>query len=217
MHELTDKQARVLRFIERFIQRTGMPPTRAEIMQGLGFRSPNAAEAHLRTLARKGRVELLPGASRGIRLVRQDSAWHGSGQTGDAALPIIGQVAAGSPILAEEHIHGHCQVAPTWFRPTAHYLLTVRGNSMRDAGILDGDLLAVHATAEARNGQIVVARIDSDVTVKRFERQGHRVLLRPENPDYTVIEVDLRTQPLVIEGLGVGLLRNGLPQAPAHR
>jgi len=175
-----------------------MPPTRAEIAEALGFRSPNAAEDHLRALARKGAIELLPGASRGIRL-----------PAGEEGLPVIGRVAAGAPILAEAHIEEHCRVDAGLFHPRADYLLRVRGQSMRDAGILDGDLLAVHHTTEARNGQLVVARLDEEVTVKRFERRGKQVRLLPANPDYAPITVDLRHQPLVIEGIGVGLVRNG--------
>jgi repressor LexA len=196
MSELTPRQSEILEMIRDHFSETGMPPTRAEIAEAFGFSSPNAAEEHLRTLARKGVIELLPGASRGIRLV-------------DAGLPVVGRVAAGRPILAEQHIETRVNMDPALFRPRADYLLRVRGESMRDAGILDGDLLAVHRTAEARTGQIVVARLDNEVTVKRFRRRGHQVELLPENPDFEPIEVDLRETPLVIEGTGVGLLRNG--------
>ncbi|MCC5858141.1 MAG: transcriptional repressor LexA [Ectothiorhodospiraceae bacterium] len=205
MQSLTPRQTEILRFIKDFINDHGFPPTRADINRGLGFRSPNAAESHLRALERKGALELQAGSSRGIRLLDQD------GDTESEGLPIIGQVAAGSPLLAEEHIRGRCRVDTALFKPRADYLLTVRGMSMRDAGILDGDLLAVHSTREARNGQIVVARLHDEVTVKRFRKEGSRVWLLPENPDFEPIEVDLRREPLVIEGLGVGLIRNGLP------
>lgn len=197
--KLTARQLQVLELIKDSLSTTGLPPTRAEIAERLGFRSANAAEDHLRALARKGAIELLPGASRGIRLAQ---AYAGHGE-----LPVVGQVAAGSPILATEHIETRHQVDPALFKPRADYLLRVKGLSMRDIGILDGDLLAVHATPEARNGQIVVARIEDEVTVKRFKRQGSRVWLLPENPAFDPIEVDLRHDSLTIEGLGVGVLR----------
>jgi len=197
--KLTARQTQVLEFIRESILDVGLPPTRAEIAQALGFRSANAAEDHLRALARKGAIELLPGASRGIRLTEA--------YTESLELPVVGQVAAGHPILATEHIEARHQVDPDLFKPRADYLLRVKGMSMRDAGILDGDLLAVHATPEARNGQIVVARLDDEVTVKRLKRQGSRVWLLPENPEFDALEIDLRRQPLAIEGLGVGVLR----------
>lgn len=197
---LTARQAEILTFIRRSIQRTGMPPTRVEIAAALGFRSPNAAEEHLRALARKGAIELLRGSSRGIRITTGEfSSVRG--------LPVVGRVAAGHPILALEHIEEHLAVEPELFKPRADYFLRVSGMSMRDAGILDGDLLAVHATPAARNGQIVVARLDDEVTVKRFRQRGNRVRLLPENADFAPIDIDLRQQELVIEGLGVGVLR----------
>ena len=194
MESLTPRQSQILGLIRDFIRNSGRPPTRSEIAQAVGFRSPNAAEEHLRALARKGVIELVPGASRGIRL-RQEG------------LPVVGRVAAGNPILAEEHIETRYQIDPAIFHPRAHYLLRVRGQSMRDAGILDRDLLAVHRTPEVRNGQIVVARLESEVTVKRFLRHGEKVRLLPDNPEFDPIEIDLRYQPLVIEGIGVGTLR----------
>ncbi len=197
---LTARQAEILRLIETTIVRSGAPPTRSEIAEALGFRSANAAEEHLRALARKGAIELLPGTSRGIRLRKSHA-------TKTIGLPVIGRVAAGAPILASEHIDDHHRVDPHLFRPRANYLLRVRGLSMREVGILDGDLLAVHATPEARSGQIVVARLDDEVTVKRFRRRGNKVLLLPENPDFEPLEVNLRERDLVIEGLGVGVLR----------
>ncbi|MGB1883743.1 MAG: transcriptional repressor LexA [Gammaproteobacteria bacterium] len=197
---LTARQAEILALIQATIRRTGMPPTRAEIAETLGFRSANAAEEHLRALARKGFIELLPGASRGIRVVGQDFE-------DTLRLPVVGRVAAGQPLLALEHIEDHHAVDPDVFKPRADYLLRVQGLSMRDVGILDGDLLAVHATREARNGQIVVARVDDEVTVKRFSKRGARVQLLAENPDFKPLEVNLRHQELVIEGLGVGVLR----------
>jgi repressor LexA len=197
MDELTPRQAEVLRLIADFLQSTGFPPTRADIAQALGFRSANAAEDHLRALERKGYIEMLPGASRGLRLKEQ------------LGLPLIGRVAAGSPILAEAHVQGRYQVDPGLFSPRADYLLKVRGLSMRDAGILEGDLLAVHRTQDVRSGQIVVARLHDEVTVKRFRRQGSQVQLLPENPDFSPIHVDLKNDPLVIEGIGVGIIRNG--------
>lgn len=198
MSKLTPRQAQILSLIKEFISTTGFPPTRAEIAHHLGFRSANAAEEHLRALARKGAIELIPGSSRGIRLPDAEG------------LPIIGRVAAGAPILAQEHIEGHGRFDPGAFSPRADYLLRVRGLSMRDIGILDGDLLAVHKTELARNGQIVVARLHDEVTVKRFEQKRHLVRLLPENPDYDPIEVDLRREPLAIEGLAVGVIRETL-------
>jgi repressor LexA len=195
--ELTSRQAEVLQMIADFLQATGFPPTRAEIAKQLGFRSPNAAEDHLRALERKGYIEMLPGASRGLRLRE------------NFGVPIVGRVAAGSPILAEQHIQGRYQIDPALFKPRADYLLKVRGMSMRDAGILEGDLLAVHRSHDARSGQIVVARLGNDVTVKRFKRQGNQVQLIAENPDYEPILVDLKRDPFAIEGIGVGIIRNG--------
>lgn len=198
---LTPRQAQILDLIRDCLETGGLPPTRAEIAERLGFRSANAAEEHLRALARKGFIELLPGFSRGIRVLAEDVP---------RGLPVVGRVAAGRPILAEEHIEDHCRVDPALFRPRADYFLRVRGMSMREVGIRDGDLLAVHATPEAANGRIVVARLEDEVTVKRFRRRGSRVWLLPENPDFEPLEVDLRRQPLVIEGLGVGILRRGV-------
>lgn len=195
METLTKRQSEILGLIRRRLADSGRPPTRAEIAQELGFRSPNAAEEHLQALARKGVIELVPGASRGIRLREEEG------------LPLIGRVAAGNPILAEENIEAHYKLDPRLFQPHADYLLRVRGMSMRDAGILNGDLLAVHRTPQAENGQIVVARLDNDVTVKRFQRRGHLVRLLPENAEFSPIEVDLRRDTLVIEGVGVGVIR----------
>ena len=197
MQGLTRRQAEVLDVIRSHIADTGYPPTRADIAAELGFRSANAAEEHLKALARKGAIEVIPGTSRGIRL------------PGGNGLPIIGRVAAGSPLLAVEHIEDTCDVPPSLFSPRADFLLRVRGDSMTGAGILDGDLLAVHKTTEARDGQIVVARIEDEVTVKRLQRpRRDQVLLLPENEDYDPIEVDLRRQELVIEGLSVGVIRH---------
>jgi len=179
-----------------------MPPTRAEIADHMGFRSANAAEDHLRALARKGAISLKPGTSRGIRVL-------GTGRE-PGGLPVVGKVAAGAPMLAQEHISDRLQVAPETFRPRADYLLGVRGTSMRDAGILDRDLLAVHQTRDVSNGQIVVARVNDEVTVKRFSRRGNKVRLLSENPEFETIVVDLRRDDLVIEGIGVGVVRDGL-------
>ena len=196
MKTLTARQAEVLDLVRSHITDTGYPPTRADIARELGFRSANAAEEHLKALARKGALEIVPGTSRGIRL------------PADEGLPVIGRVAAGSPILAQEHIEETCNVPPNLFRPAADFLLRVEGDSMVDAGILDGDLLAVHKTPDAANGAIVVARIDDDVTVKRLRRKSRtRVVLEAENEAYEPIEVDLRSQELVIEGLSVGVIR----------
>lgn len=196
---LTPRQAEILELIRQHINDTGYPPTRADIAKELGFRSPNAAEEHLKALARKGAIEMIPGTSRGIRL--PDVAEHG--------LPIIGRVAAGNPILAEENIEDRVDLPAGFFQPRADYLLRVKGDSMIDAGIFDGDLLAVHKTQQATNGQIVVARIEDEVTVKRFQRTRSRnqVMLIAENEAYEPIKVDLSSQAFAIEGLSVGVIR----------
>ena len=201
----TERQTEVLKLIKDLTEVSGFPPTRAEIAERMGFRSVNAAEQHLRALERKGALEISAGSSRGIK-VRE----RGGPKTGRLLeLPVIGRVAAGSPMLAEEHVTERYQVDPNLFTPRADYLLRVRGLSMRDAGILEGDLLAVHRTQEARSGQIVVARLSDEVTVKRWRRRGHMVQLEAENPDFKPIEVDLRSESLVIEGVAVGVIRNG--------
>lgn len=201
MIKLTPRQSEILAFIKRCLEDNGYPPTRAEIAQQQGFKSPNAAEEHLKALARKGAIEMTPGASRGIRIPGFEPA------TEDNGLPLIGRVAAGAPILAQQHVEESCQIDPSFFQPKADYLLRVHGMSMKDIGIWDGDLLAVHTTREARNGQIVVARIDDEVTVKRFKREGSKVWLLAENSEFAPIEVDLEQQELVIEGLSVGVIR----------
>jgi repressor LexA len=200
MDNLTPRQAEILVLIQEYIYDEGYPPTRMEIAEAFGFRSPNAAEEHLRALERKGYIELLQGSSRGIRVLQSEEEAEG--------IPVVGRVAAGEPILAQEHVEDHYPVDPALFHPRAHYLLRVRGMSMKDIGIMDGDLLAVHRTRTAQNGQIVVARLDDEVTVKRFRRRGSIVYLMPENEDFEPIRVDLRQQSLDIEGLGVGILRN---------
>ena len=206
MDELTDRQAEILRLIRELTEVAGYPPTRAEIAERMGFRSVNAAEQHLRALEKKGAIDIEAGASRGIR-VRDARPATRLGKL--LELPVVGRVAAGSPILAEQHLDGRYQVDPNLFTPRADYLLRVRGMSMRDAGILEGDLLAVHRTQEARSGQIVVARLTDEVTVKRFRRRGHTVELEAENPEFKPIELDLRRDALVIEGIAVGVIRNG--------
>lgn len=197
MTKLTKRQQEILQLIEDKMAATGAPPTRAEIATAMGFKSPNAAEDHLRALARKGCIELVPGTSRGIRLLVDHSG-----------LPIVGTIAAGQPILAQEHIQDTYKMDKGIFHPTADYLLRVRGDSMKNIGILNGDLLAVHSTSEVHAGQVVVARIDDEVTVKRFYRDGNTVTLRAENDQFQPITVDLSKQNLVIEGIGVGVLRN---------
>lgn len=197
--KLTARQRQVLDLVREIIEDSGMPPTRAEIATALGFRSANAAEEHLRALARKGVIELVPGASRGIRL--KESPREAAG------LPLVGRVAAGRPILAEEHIQGRYEIDPALFRPRPHYLLQVHGMSMQNAGILDGDLVAVHRTPEVRSRQIVVARLDDEVTVKRYRQEGRIVWLLPENADFEPIRVDLDQQAIVIEGVVVGVVR----------
>lgn len=203
MRELTPRQSQILDMIQDFINETGMPPTRAEIARELGFRSANAAEEHLRALQKKGVLELVPGASRGIQL--KDSLREQMG------LPLVGRVAAGSPILAQEHIETHYKLDPALFDPKPHYLLRVHGMSMKDAGILDGDLVAVHRTPEVRSRQIVVARLEDEVTVKRYRQEGAMVWLLPENSEFEPIKVDLAHQALVIEGVVVGVIRDGIP------
>ena len=198
MFKLTKRQTEILDLIKSHIEETGFPPTRAEIARTFGFRSPNAAEEHLRALARKGAIEITPGASRGIRVPGTEFS----------GLPIVGQVAAGSPILAQEHIENHLAINPEFFSPKADFMLRVIGMSMKNVGILDGDLLAVHKTSTAVNGQIVVARIDDEVTVKRFEQVKDKVYLHPENEAFQTIEVDLRVDAFAIEGLSVGIIRN---------
>jgi repressor LexA len=197
--QLTTRQAEILELIRVHISDTGYPPTRADISRELGFKSPNAAEEHLKALARKGAIEISPGTSRGIRLP----------ELADRGLPVVGRVAAGNPILAEENIEDRVDMPAGFFSPRADYLLRVKGDSMIDAGILDGDLLAVHKTHQATNGQIVVARIEDEVTVKRFQRTRKRnqILLLPENQNYQPIEVDLTSQSFTIEGLSVGVIR----------
>jgi repressor LexA len=202
--KLTVRQRQVLELVRENIEAAGMPPTRAEIATALGFRSANAAEEHLRALARKGVIELLPGASRGIRL--RDASRESTG------LPLIGRVAAGRPILAEEHVQGRYQIDPVLFHPRPHYLLQVHGMSMKDAGILDGDLVAVHRTPEVRSRQIVVARLDDEVTVKRYRQEGRIVWLMPENADFEPIRVDLDLQAIIIEGVVVGVVRKDMMQ-----
>ncbi len=215
--KLTARQQQILQLVQHAIARAGAPPTRAEIAAQLGFKSANAAEEHLQALARKGVIELVSGTSRGIRL-------KGAGRTGvrggdgfslplpgmgQLALPLIGRVAAGSPILAQEHVDQTYHIEPTLFPQRPDYLLRVRGMSMQGAGIMDGDLLAVQTTREARNGQIVVARLGDDVTVKRYHRHQNRIELHAENPDYPTIVVR-PGEPFEIEGLAVGLIRNSM-------
>ncbi len=202
---LTARQKQILKFISEFIEKHKFPPTRSELSAHFGFRSPNAAEAHLRALEKKSVIGIERGAARGITLLPLAAAQLPA--SANRPLPLIGRVAAGSPILAQENIEDEYRVDASLFARKPHYLLRVEGMSMQDAGILDGDLLAVHRTPEARNGQIVVARLDDEVTVKRFRRRGFLVQLVPENIDFSPIEVDLRRQELTIEGLGVGVIR----------
>lgn len=195
--KLTARQQEVLDLVKKAIVDTGFPPTRAEIAKQLGFKSANAAEEHLKALARKGAIEMMAGASRGIRVVEDEQP----------GLPIIGRVAAGEPILAEQHVEDHLEIPANFFKPAADYLLEVHGDSMIDVGIYDGDLIAVHKTNVARNGEIIIARVEEDVTVKRYEKNGKQVLLHAENPEYQAIEVDLKEQKFTIEGLYVGNIR----------
>jgi repressor LexA len=238
--KLTPRQQEIFELIQRAIARTGAPPTRAEIASELGFKSANAAEEHLQALARKGVIELVGGTSRGIRLkagtlrtvneTRKRGVGSGMGNSSDEAasrsnvlpfnlpipgleqlvLPLIGRVAAGSPILAQEHVEQTYSVEPGLFAKRPDYLLRVKGMSMKDVGILDGDLLAVARTREARNGQIVVARLGEEVTVKRFMRNAKGIQLLPENPDFEPIMVPPDHPDFELEGLAVGLIRNQL-------
>ncbi len=196
MIKLTARQQQVLDLIKTAIEETGFPPTRAEIATELGFKSPNAAEEHLKALARKGAIEMIPGASRGIRIADDQSG-----------LPLIGRVAAGEPILAQEHVEKHLDIPSNLFSPAADFLLEVHGDSMIEIGIMDGDLIAVHKTNQARNGQIVVARVGEEVTVKRLQKESNVVTLFPENKDYEPIVVDLTQESMDIEGLYVGVIR----------
>lgn len=202
---LTSRQREILKFISQFIEKNRFPPTRSELCEHFGFRSPNAAEAHLRALERKAMLGIERGVSRGLTLLPLAAAELPA--SANIPVPLVGRVAAGSPVLAQENIENEYRIDPLLFSQRPDYLLRVVGQSMQGAGILDGDLLAVHRTPEARNGQIVVARLEDEVTVKRFHRQGHQVRLLPENPAFEPIEVDLRRQELVIEGLGVGVVR----------
>lgn len=207
MLKLTSRQQQVLEFIQQNIKQTGMPPTRADMCRHFGFKSPTAAEDHLKALQRKGAIDLVSGVSRGIRLL------HAEAGADNMGLPLIGQVAAGAPILAEENIEDYFELDSSSFSPAADYLLRVRGQSMKLVGILDGDLLAVHRTQEVYNGQIIVARIGDEVTVKRFKKTGHYVHLLPENDEFEAIEIDLsdsKESEFVIEGLGVGVIRDTL-------
>ncbi len=202
MIKLTVRQQQVLDVIKHCIDATGYPPTRADIARELSFKSANAAEEHLKALARKGAIEMIPGASRGIRLIQDEPP---------LGLPIVGRVAAGAPVLAHEHIEDHCELPPGFFSPRADYLLRVTGDSMINVGIYDNDLLAVHRTPVASERQIVVARIDDEVTVKRLHKPDkHRVLLLAENDAYAPIEVDLSQQAFAIEGISVGVIRQQL-------
>jgi len=198
--ELSPKQMEVLAFIRRFMESGGLPPTRGEIAEGLRLKNRQGIDQHLRALAAKGAIELIPGISRGIRIVEE----------APTGLPLLGRIAAGAPILASSNIEDYVNVDPALFRPAADFLLRVRGDSMKDADILDGDLLAVHRTKQVRNGQIVVARLGDEATVKYYRRQGQLVRLEPANPDYAPIEIDLREQELAIEGLGTGVIRTVL-------
>lgn len=204
MSEYTPKQLEVLDFIRRFMESGGLPPTRGEIAQGLQLKNRQGIDQHLRALATKGAIELIPGISRGIRL-RETSIQQSSHAA--AGLPLVGRIAAGSPILAAPNIEEYVNIDPALFRPRASFLLRVRGDSMQDANILDRDLLAVHRTTQARNGQIVVARIGDEATVKFYRREGHQVRLEPANSAYAPIEIDLRQQDLAIEGLAAGVVR----------
>lgn len=201
LRPLTKRQQQIYDLIKDNIKETGMPPTRAEIAKFFGFKSANAAEEHLKALAKKGYIEMLAGTSRGIRLVEE--------LLEDEGLPLIGRVAAGEPILAQEHVEDHYKMDGNLFHPAADYLLRVNGESMKDIGIMDGDLLAVHQTTDVKNGQVIVARVEDDVTVKRFKREGNIVYLHAENEAFAPIKVDLANQQFNVEGIAVGIIRSG--------
>ena len=211
MQVLTERQNEILRFIAKHIEDTGFPPTRLDICSALGFKSPNAAETHLKALAKKGAISMVPGASRSIRLIT-NLVTTAQNLVEQLSIPLVGRVAAGSPILAQEDLEAQYQIDPQLFPMAPDYLLKVRGMSMRDAGILHDDLLAVKrlsgGLSETRDGQIVVARLEEDVTVKRFKRDGTKIVLLPENPDFEPIVVDPSQDFLAIEGLAVGVIRN---------
>lgn len=200
MRPLTPRQSQIFDLIKEKIAETGMPPTRAEIADFFGFKSANAAEEHLKALAKKGYINMLPGTSRGIRLADEFVEQDG--------LPLIGRVAAGEPVLAIENVEEHYKIDGNLFKPNADYLLRVTGESMKDIGILDGDLLAVHQTTDVKNGQVIVARVEDDVTVKRFKREGNVVYLHAENEEFAPIVVDLATQQFNVEGVAVGVIRS---------
>ncbi len=204
MKELTKRQSEVLDVIKEQMATTGMPPTRVELAKILGFRSANAAEEHLKALARKGAIEILSGTSRGIRILGE---YKTNEKPLEEGLPLIGKVAAGEPILAQENIENYYDVDPALFHPSADFLLRVQGESMKDIGIMDGDLLAVHKTQDIKNGQVVVARVEDDVTVKRFYREGRQVTLKAENSLFEPIKVNLEYQAFDIEGIAVGVIR----------
>jgi len=200
LRPLTNRQQQIFDLIKENISETGMPPTRAEIATFFGFKSANAAEEHLKALAKKGYIEMIPGTSRGIRLSEKLIEHEG--------LPLIGRVAAGEPILAQEHVEDHYKVDGNLFHPAADYLLRVNGESMKDIGILDGDLLAVHQTTDVQNGQVIVARVEENVTVKRYKREGNIVYLHAENESFSPIKVDLAAEEFNIEGVAVGVIRS---------
>ena len=197
MKPLTQRQAEILKLIQSFVEDTGFPPTRSDIARALNFKSTNAAEDHLRALERKGHIKIARDTSRGIQLLK------------NSGLPVVGRVAAVQPILSEEHIQTRVQVEQSLFKPAADYLLKVKGSSMRDIGIQDGDLLAVHASKEARSGQVIVARINQEVTVKRLKRKNKEIWLEAENPDFSNISINGERDEFAIEGIAVGIIRNG--------
>ena len=212
MKALTSRQQQILSMIASYIEKRGFPPTRAEICKALGFKSPNAAEEHLKALVKKGAISMVPGASRSIRLSDPLENFRKKEKYGHLSLPLIGRVAAGAPILAAEHVEEEFNIDPSLFSIKPDYLLRVKGMSMKDAGILEDDLLIVHKISgdcfKKITGKIVVARIEEEVTVKRFFKKSNMIFLEPENSNFKTIKVDIQKQPIVIEGLGVGVIRN---------
>jgi repressor LexA len=211
MDELTHRQQAILDFVRERIEADGLPPTWAEIAGAFGFRQTRAAQKHLQAIAAKGYLTLLPGKARGIRLVEgmgdRDRGFRRSrGGGAQLSLPVLGRVAAGAPIGADAGVQRVLSFDPALFSPWPDYLLRVQGDSMRDEGILDGDLVAVKRTGDARDGQVVVARLDGELTIKRLQVHGHGVRLLPGNPEYVPIEVE-RGQDFAIEGVFCGLVR----------
>ncbi|MBT87451.1 MAG: LexA repressor [Gammaproteobacteria bacterium] len=203
MKELTKQQLKVLKSVEVYLNKTGFPPTRVEICNKLGFKSPNAAEMHLRALEKKGYISIKNGSSRGISIVKNQKVFG----TNLDQVPVIGLVAAGSPTLAEENIEKRIPCDPHMFAENFDYFLRVKGLSMIDAGIHEDDLVAIKKTTEVKNGDLTVIRLEDEVTLKYFKKNNYILELIPANKDFSIIKVDLREQEAFVEGKSVGLIR----------